>query len=1098
MRNKCISIFAVLILLAGVSVNPVAAELLTIRSAKGNNVGLGVRADWASGGPFKAWPGNPVTHQFPKGSGNLIYNDGWHFGLMTTQDLDGDGAAEDTAVPQSGGRLVLPYFGSIDSYDMLAELAASGAIMELAAAGRDGSLRSRVWSSLDADELANWPTEAREGHDPAGAPILHGAETMYVSNGDAFSGFGAPLSGYHMGYNLYFLDYGQSNNMVYAHLYIQNVSEYVAWNYVYGPKMWTAAGNPAPAGGWSWNSLLIYQNWRQLGFGRTGGLGWAYHPEKEIQTLWSTAPQISNWSPQDPPLLGMKVLKNMELNDQKAELLAVNTVSGTEFGFSGSGNLMAQGWSGPKIYRTVMNVEGNFPGQTNPFTGKPSMDTYPGLLTPDDSRFSQWIWGGASNWNHYTYWGEIHDVAPRDTLNFDWVLMFSPTGVTPLVAPRFDIANIDDPMMQDAFAPQEEYAMVAQTVFDGGYQTPATPSPPPLTIVPGDRQVTITWSDVNPKALDPYYKFLQDNGLDPDNLYREKDFEGFRLYRSFVGPNDSHSEIVSETSISAGNLQFFFVDKLDDDYGLRRMRNGLKVWYALVPYDRNYDVITGEEFSLPDPAAGKTWNRAGVAGLYNVITRSDASNFRGASWDGSIAYTPASGGTPVMDDSPTIAIAGNGDGTLAQAPAYRAPITDFQFEAVNNEKITTQKKLTVAAVVDSWKPTIHAWGFVYSKMKFQLSENGTATEPSAEFPYRSYRGRPGNVSVILSSPIDGDGVAYAVSADFMYLSDGHFRNELLNNFDAGGYSGATIGVYGTHSRVERKPGFPPGIISMMRTGRFTLTWSSGGAGLTLAVKDVTRNVDLPFAEFPEDYGWGFVTLDNFGGEWSGRGQMYEDMLNDVPKAQRTMKMVSSLSADNTAEFGLMVNGLFWQFTGTDGVLEGMPSSGTVMTIDNAYGRWNSDKTVFNQKREPPFPGDKWELTINPMTMDPEDADLNRIKVVPNPYLASSFLDLSPTQRRIEFINLPGQCTVRIYSLGGNLVNVLNHIGSNRSGWGNYTDYDRLSQGVPKELSGYDNHGGTEPWNLRNRFGQTVASGLYFFHVTDSRGETYTGKFYVVN
>jgi len=52
--------------------------------------------------------------------------------------------------------------------------------------------------------------------------------------------------------------------------------------------------------------------------------------------------------------------------------------------------------------------------------------------------------------------------------------------------------------------------------------------------------------------------------------------------------------------------------------------------------------------------------------------------------------------------------------------------------------------------------------------------------------------------------------------------------------------------------------------------------------------------------------------------------------------------------------------------------------------------------------------------------------------------------------------------------------------------------------VPKEYTGYDNHSGTEPWNLRNRFGQTIASGLYFFHVTDSRGKTYTGKFYIID
>jgi hypothetical protein len=132
-------------------------------------------------------------------------------------------------------------------------------------------------------------------------------------------------------------------------------------------------------------------------------------------------------------------------------------------------------------------------------------------------------------------------------------------------------------------------------------------------------------------------------------------------------------------------------------------------------------------------------------------------------------------------------------------------------------------------------------------------------------------------------------------------------------------------------------------------------------------------------------------------------------------------------------------------------------------------------------------------------MDSKDADLSKIRVVPNPYLASSFLDLSPNSRRIEFVNLPDRCTICIYSLAGNLVNVLNHIGNNRVGWGNYTDWDRLDQNSqPRQFTGYDNHGGTEAWNLRNRFGQTVASGLYFYHVTDARRKTHVGRFYIIN
>ena len=41
------------------------------------------------------------------------------------------------------------------------------------------------------------------------------------------------------------------------------------------------------------------------------------------------------------------------------------------------------------------------------------------------------------------------------------------------------------------------------------------------------------------------------------------------------------------------------------------MRNGMKVWYAVVAYDANVDPATNEAFSLPALTSGKTWNRPG-------------------------------------------------------------------------------------------------------------------------------------------------------------------------------------------------------------------------------------------------------------------------------------------------------------------------------------------------------------------------------------------------------------------------------------------------------------------------------------------------------
>jgi hypothetical protein len=89
--------------------------------------------------------------------------------------------------------------------------------------------------------------------------------------------------------------------------------------------------------------------------------------------------------------------------------------------------------------------------------------------------------------------------------------------------------------------------------------------------------------------------------------------------------------------------------------------------------------------------------------------------------------------------------------------------------------------------------------------------------------------------------------------------------------------------------------------------------------------------------------------------------------------------------------------------------------------------------------------------------------LDNIYVVPNPYVGASILEPAnklPGQnrgeRRIYFENLPMKCTIRIYTLNGELVNQLEHD------------------------SGMDN--GREYWNLLNKDGFSVAYGVYLAHI----------------
>ena len=127
-------------------------------------------------------------------------------------------------------------------------------------------------------------------------------------------------------------------------------------------------------------------------------------------------------------------------------------------------------------------------------------------------------------------------------------------------------------------------------------------------------------------------------------------------------------------------------------------------------------------------------------------------------------------------------------------------------------------------------------------------------------------------------------------------------------------------------------------------------------------------------------------------------------------------------------------------------------------------------TTWTDSRRPPVPETRYRLDTQSGGQEMGSVDLTQIRVVPNPYLATSSFELGPTQKRIEFINLPPECTIRIYTISGNLVNVLDH--------------------TPDE-------GGTEVYDLRTRFNLELASGNYYYHVTTPDGLTHLGRFAVV-
>jgi hypothetical protein len=136
--------------------------------------------------------------------------------------------------------------------------------------------------------------------------------------------------------------------------------------------------------------------------------------------------------------------------------------------------------------------------------------------------------------------------------------------------------------------------------------------------------------------------------------------------------------------------------------------------------------------------------------------------------------------------------------------------------------------------------------------------------------------------------------------------------------------------------------------------------------------------------------------------------------------------------------------------------------------------------IYRMVTSKPFrTGESFEFKVRGAEVDRARAQsaLSSIAVVPNPYVgAVSWEPKNPFQfgrgeRRIYFINLPAQCTIRIYTVRGYLVDTIVH-------------------DAPAE-------NGASAWDLVSKDGMNIAYGVYVYHIDAPNLGTYVGKFAVI-
>jgi hypothetical protein len=141
---------------------------------------------------------------------------------------------------------------------------------------------------------------------------------------------------------------------------------------------------------------------------------------------------------------------------------------------------------------------------------------------------------------------------------------------------------------------------------------------------------------------------------------------------------------------------------------------------------------------------------------------------------------------------------------------------------------------------------------------------------------------------------------------------------------------------------------------------------------------------------------------------------------------------------------------------------------------------------------PPSPGDVYRFRTwrNPTRFDTlrfkveggdwsKDAAAEKMRnifVVPDPYVVGSSFEpiyelAGQNQRRIDFVNLPPKCTIRIFTASGKLVKTLEHA-------------------APEDF-------GRHSWDLTTEDGPEISFGMYFFVVEAKGVGIKRGKFAVI-
>ena len=593
---------------------------------------------------------------------------------------------------------------------------------------------------------------------------------------------------------------------------------------------------------------------------------------------------------------------------------------------------------------------------------------------------------------------------------------------------RFSLATVFGDDLEDITINTQ----TIQEIYNRNYQFARPPDRPTLRAVPGDGRVTLFWDALAEQSEDPILG---------------QDFQGYRIYKS-TDPFFRDPEIITDGAGSDALIAPFTQYDLND---------GLTGFWP---------TYTEPDYSDAETAADSLQIQQDyIEAIQNLIDRT-----RGTPY--------FIGGDTGLRYSVTDTLVNNGQRYYYALTAYDRGSPDF-YPAENNFAVSVREDGTVITgqnVVEVI-PNAPVAGYVGAEVTQQVEQaSGSAT---------------GNVAVEILDPrlvpdggsytlqFSGEGVVAdsfsVIDNDGMLIARAAVDEELSTVFD------------GLRFLFDNDP-------IRIDTARTGFEEPEGLLDITRQVINIDQPTPQPWTfqgtATPYDYEIRFS--DELVGQSIGGFELGSGAAAPTAVATQTNFTVHNVTLDRPAPFVFFEpslarrNGIFdaYEFLFLYEDLDNDPATDPEPTYlfrprtTTITGDFPGEGDTYLLANLKPFSSrDVYTFATGAAAVDEDSAadQLDRIGVVPNPYVAAASWErpLPPTvtsgrgERRVDFIHLPANATVRVYNVRGALI------------WEGRHD------------SGIDD--GTVSWNLRTREDLDVAYGVYFYHVEAPGVGSKTGK-----